>query len=221
MIGRAHRALALCGLIGPAAFTAAWALGTVRQPGYSVAHEHISGLAAPDADNPAVMTVGFLALGTATVGFAAALEERLGGKGSAKGPVKASAGLGPALIGASGVAMVVAGLFRRDRMSNHPEPGQAPGQSGIYDVHDAASVVGALTSSVGLFSLAARLRREPGLEDLARPTMVAAAAGSGLLAWFARGVTRPGNGLVQRAGVTIPLLLMARLAIRLLRTEDG
>ena len=212
MNGRVHRALALCGLIGPAAFTAAWALGTVRQPGYSVAHEHISGLAAPDADNPAVMTVGFLALGTATVGFAAALEERLGAKGSS--------GLGPALIGASGVAMVVAGLFRRDRMSNHPEPGQAPGQSGINDVHDAASVVGALTSSVGLFALATRLRHEPGLEDLARPTMVAAVAGSGLLAWFARGVTRPGNGLVQRAGVTIPLLLMARLAIRLLRTDD-
>jgi hypothetical protein len=205
--GRTHRALALCGLIGPAAFTAAWALGTVRQSGYSVAHEHISGLAAPDADNPVIMTVGFLALGTATVGFAAALEERLGGKGSANG----SAGLGPALIGASGVAMVVAGLFRRDRMSNHPEPGHAPGQSGINDVHDA--------SSVGLFALAARLRREPGLEDLARPTMVAAAAGSGLLAWFARGVTRPGNGLVQRAGVTIPLLLMARLAVRLLRTD--
>ena len=216
MIGRAHRALALCGLIGPAAFTAAWALGTVRQPGYSVAHEHISGLAAPDADNPAIMTMGFLALGTATVGFAAALEERLGGEGSAGG----SAGLGPALIGASGVAMVVAGLFRRDRMSNHPEPGHASGQSGINDVHDAASVVGALTSSVGLFALAARLRREPGLEDLARPTMVAAATGSGLLAWFARGVTRPGNGLVQRAGVTIPLLLMARLAIRLLRTDE-
>ena len=122
MNGRVHRALALCGLIGPAAFTAAWALGTVRQPGYSVAHEHISGLAAPDADNPAVMTVGFLALGTATVGFAAALEERLGAKGSGKGPAKASAGLGPALIGVSGVAMVVAGLFRRDRMSNYPNP---------------------------------------------------------------------------------------------------
>ena len=214
MNARTRQALALCGLIGPAAFTAAWALGTVRQPGYSVAHEHISGLAAPDADNPTVMTVGFLALGTSTVGFAAALEERLGGKGST-----GSAGLGPALIGASGVAMVMAGLFRRDRMSNHPEPGQTPGQSGINDVHDTASVVGALTSSVGLFVLAARLRREPGLEDLARPTMVAAAAGSGLLAWFARGVTRPGNGLVQRAGVTIPLLLMARLAVRLLRTD--
>ena len=215
MNARTRQALALCGLIGPAAFTAAWALGTVRQPGYSVAHEHISGLAAPDADNPTVMTVGFLALGTATVGFAAALEDRLGGKGSATG----SAGLGPALIGASGVAMVMAGLFRRDRMSNHPEPGRTPGQSGINDVHDAASVVGALTSSVGLFVLAARLRREPGLKDLARPTMLAAATGSGLLAWFARGVTRPGNGLVQRAGVTVPLLLMARLAIRLLRSD--
>ena len=35
-----------------AAFTAAWVIGTRRQPGYAAAHEHISGLAAPDAEAP-------------------------------------------------------------------------------------------------------------------------------------------------------------------------
>jgi hypothetical protein len=210
-----ERALALCGLIGPAAFTAAWAIGTVRQPGYSVAHEHISGLAAPDAETPLVMTAGFLALGSATVGFAAALDRRLSGHGHGA----RSAGAGPALIGVSGLTMVAAGLFRRDRMSNHPAPGESEGQSWVNDIHDTASVVGAVASSAGLFALAMRLRREPGLQDLARPTTIAAVAGTGLLAWFARGVTKPGNGLIQRAGVTIPLALMARLAVRLLRTS--
>ena len=49
----AARTRAACGLVGPAAFTAAWALATARQPGYSIANEHISGLAAPDAQSPA------------------------------------------------------------------------------------------------------------------------------------------------------------------------
>ena len=207
---RIDRALALCGLIGPAAFTAAWAVGTIRQPGYSVAHEHISGLAAPDADAPSVMTAGFLVLGTATVGFAAALERRLSGPERTAGP-------GPTLIGVSGLAMLAAGMFRRDRMSNHPPPGEPEGQSWVNDVHDAASVVGAVTSAAGLFALANRLQGDPDLGDLSRPAVLAALTGSGLLAWFARGVTRPGNGLIQRMGVTVPLLLMARLALRLLR----
>lgn len=207
---RIDRALALCGLIGPAAFTAAWVVGTIRQPDYSVAHEHISGLAAPDADAPSVMTTGFLVLGTATVGFAAALERRL------SGPVRA-AGPGPALIGVSGLAMLAAGVFRRDRMSNHPPPGEPEGQSWVNDVHDAASVVGAVTSAAGLVALANRFHGDPDLDDLAGPAALAALTGSGLLAWFARGVTKPGNGLIQRMGVTVPLLLMARLALRLLR----
>ncbi len=201
------RLLLACGLIGPAAFTAAWIAGSSRQPGYSVANEHISGLAATDARTPSLMTAGFIALGLSTIGFAAALDRRLGATARA-----------PELLGASGVAICVAGLLRRDRMSNWPMPGDPlERQSWVNDAHDIASVVGHACATSGLLSLAARLAREPGLRDLALPAAGAAVASSGLMSYFARDVVRPGNGIVQRVGITIPLAFTARLAWRLLR----
>jgi len=199
--------LLACGLLGPAAFTAAWIAGSSRQPGYSVANEHISGLAAPDARTPALMTAGFMALGVSTLGFAAALDRRLGSTARA-----------PQLLGASGLAICFAGLLRRDRMSNWPMPGDLlERQSWINDAHDLASVAGHVCATSGLLSLAARLRREPGLRDLALPAAGAAVASSGLMSYFARDVVRPGNGIVQRIGITLPLAFTARLAWRLLR----
>ena len=201
------RFLQACGLIGPAAFTTAWIGASRRQPGYSFANEHISGLAAPDARTPVVMTTGFWALGLGTVGFAASLERRLG-----------DGGPGPPLLGASGLAICAAGALRRDRMSNWPMPGDPIGrQSWGNDAHDLASVLGHICATAGLLSLAARLRREPGLRDLAVPAAGAAIASSGVMSYFARDVVRPGNGIVQRVGITIPLAFTMRLAWRLLR----
>ncbi|MGZ8598309.1 MAG: DUF998 domain-containing protein [Actinomycetota bacterium] len=201
------RFLQACGLIGPAAFTTAWIGASRRQPGYSFANEHISGLAAPDARTPVVMTTGFWALGLGTVGFAASLERRLG-----------DGGPGPPLLGASGLAICAAGALRRDRMSNWPMPGDPIGrQSWVNDAHDLASVLGHICATAGLLSLAARLRREPGLRDLAVPAAGAAIASSGVMSYFARDVVRPGNGIVQRVGITIPLAFTMRLAWRLLR----
>ncbi|MGZ8583783.1 MAG: DUF998 domain-containing protein [Actinomycetota bacterium] len=201
------RLLQACGLIGPAVFTTAWIGASRRQPGYSFANEHISGLAAPDARTPVVMTAGFWALGLGTVGFAASLERRLG-----------DGGPGPALLGASGLAICAAGALRRDRMSNWPMPGDPIGrQSWVNDAHDLASVLGHICATAGLLSLAARLRREPGLRDLVFPAASAAIASSGVMSYFARDVVRPGNGIVQRVGITIPLAFTMRLAWRLLR----
>ena len=203
------RLLQACGLIGPAAFTTAWIGASRRQPGYSFANEHISGLAAPDASTPVVMTAGFWALGLGTVGFAASLERRLG-----------DGGPGPPLLGASGLAICAAGALRRDRMSNWPMPGDPIGrQSWVNDAHDLASVLGHICATAGLLSLAARLRREPGLRDLAVPAAGAAIASSGVMSYFARDVVRPGNGIVQRVGITIPLAFTMRLAWRLLRED--
>jgi hypothetical protein len=197
---------AWCGVVGPIAFTAAWLLGARRQEGYEVRHEHISGLAARDATDPHVMTLGFLFLGACTVGFASALERRLGPR----------PGWGPAMIGAAGLATIVAGTFRRDRRSNVPLPGQAPGQSPENDVHDAAGVLVAIAGAGGLLALAPRLARDPLLAPLARPALGAATASLGLSAWFLRDVVQPWNGVVQRVSVTVPLAFMARLALRIL-----
>lgn len=201
------RLLQACGLVAPVAFTAAWVAASARQPGYSIVNEHISGLAAPDARAPAVMTAGFWALGLGTVAFAAALDRRTEGDS-----------IGPALLGASGIAICAAGMLRRDRMSNWPMPDESLGrQTWVNDAHDLASVLGHVTATAGLLALARRLRRDPGLHDLAGPAAGAAIASSGVMSYFARDVVRPGNGIVQRAGISIPLGFTARLAWRLLR----
>jgi hypothetical protein len=153
------------------------------------------------------MTAGFLALGTCTVAFASSLESRLGSR----------AGVGPALIGVAGLATIVAGVFRRDRRSNFPAPGEPEGQSWVNDVHDTAAVLGGMAGMVGLVALAPALARDPALRDLAKPALGAAGASAGISAWFLRDVVRPGNGLLQRANVTIPLAFMSRLALRLIR----
>ena len=197
---------AWCGVVGPVAFTAAWLQAARRQEGYEIRHEHISGLAARDATDPHVMTLGFLCLGASTMAFASMLERRLGPR----------PGWGPALIGVAGLATVVAGTFRRDRRSNVPLLGQAPGQSPENDVHDAAGVLVAVAGTGGLLALAPRLARDPSLAPLARPALAAAAASLGLSAWFLRDVVRPWNGVVQRVSVTVPLVFMVRLALRIL-----
>lgn len=212
MITVPDRLLVACGIVGPAAFTLAWAAASRRQPVYSLANEHISGLAAPDARNPAVMRAGFWALGLGTIGFAAALHRRLGGDG---------AGIGPPLLGGAGLAICAAGMFRRDRMSNWPLPGELPRpQSWVNDAHDLASVLGHGCATAGLLSVASHLRNDARLRDLALPAAGAALASSGTMSFFARDVVRPGNGIVQRVGITLPLLFTARLAWRLLRERD-
>jgi hypothetical protein len=120
------------------------------------------------------------------------------------------------LIGVAGLAAVAAGAFRRDRRSNFPAPGEPEGQSWVNDVHDAAAVLGGMAGTVGLVALAPALARDPGLRDLAGPALSAAGASAGISAWFLRDVVRPGNGLLQRVNVTVPLVFMVRLALRML-----
>lgn len=207
-MGGMSRLRAVAGLVGPAVFTAAWASAARRQEGYRVAHEHISGLAARDATDRHVMSAGFLALGACTVVFAAELEGRLGGWGRA--------GWGPTLMGLAGIGTVVAGLFPRDRRLN-ARPGGSTRQSWMNDVHDAASVTGAIGGLVGLTALGRRFRRDPAWGDLAAPAVRTAVVSGASTAWFLRDVVRPGNGIVQRVSVSLPLAFMARLAGRALR----
>jgi hypothetical protein len=148
---------------------------------------------------------GFLALGTATVGPAAALEERLGGKATSRRDQPASAPRWSGHRRGDGRG----GTVPARPHVNHPEAGQAPGH-GIDDVHDAASVVGRSPRPWGCSRVGGPAPARTGLEDLARPTMVAAAAGSGLSPGSRAGESRGRATDWQRAGVTIPLLLMAR-----------
>ena len=206
---RWFRARALGGILGPAAFTAAWIVSTARQQGYSIRDEHISGLAAPDARNPGVMMAGFFALGAGTIAAGSALEDALGGW--------ERAGWGPRLIQASGLAALAAGVLRRDRMLLKPPEGAEHQQSWKNDGHDLAAGVVYVCLVAAPIALAVRWQDDPLWRHLARPALAGAAVTLASLALFASRVSEPGNGIVQRVMVTLPAAGLASLSVELLR----
>lgn len=206
----AARVRAACGIVGPVAFTAAWAISGARQAGYSIRHEHISGLAAPDARDPHIMTAGFLTLGVATIAFGWELQRRLGGS--------PRAGPGPGLIAGAGASVLLAGILRRDRMANVlPGETEPYRQSLVNDGHDDASIVGQLCSVIGLLALARRFRGDPAWADLRLPTLGVAALTGGLGVIFGSHTARPGNGVVQRVAISTALAGMVATGVRMLR----
>jgi hypothetical protein len=200
---------AALGVLGPVMFTAAWAVSGPRQRdrGYRIPHEHISGLAAPDARGPHVMTAGFAGLGLGLVAFAPELRRHLAPR----------PGAGPTLLGLAGVAALGAGLFRRDTILLSP-PGRPADhrQSWRNDVHDTAAGVGYAASILGPLALAVRFRADPRWSSLA-PWCVASVATSAVLApVFAADVNRKGNGILQRIMVSAPQAVVAAIAVRCL-----
>jgi hypothetical protein len=199
-----------CGLVGPAVFTAAWLVDGLRQPRYPVADEHISGLAALDAEHPFSMIAGFVTLGACTVVFATELRRLLADR---RRP-----GVGPVLLGLSGVAAVAAGFLRRDTFLLSP-PGRdlAYRQSWHNDGHDLASGVVYVTSVLAPLVLARRFRDDPAWSPLVPVALASSGASVVLMAIFATDVDRHFNGIVQRVMVTVPQALMAAVAVRALR----
>lgn len=200
----------MAGAIGPLVFTSAWVTSTARQHEYSIAEEHLSGLAAPDARNRHLMTAGFLTMGSCTVAFARELEDALGG------PERA--GLGPTTLAVSGWATVVAGLLPRDRMLLRlPGEEEPPIQSWKNDGHDMASAViyGAVVLAPLL--LARRFRGDPDWDDLVIPSIGTSALSVALLVLFASRVVEPWNGIVQRLMVSVPMVSSVALSRRLSR----
>jgi hypothetical membrane protein len=203
--------LRICaGIAGPAAFTGAWIVSSLRQAGYPAAEIQISGLAAPDARDPWIMVAGFVVLGGCTVAFGAALHEALGGRGGA--------GLAPRLIQGAGLLTIAAGLLRRDRMLL--TPGSVSWHNHAHDLVSAMIYVDLVAAQV---LLAGRFGRDPaGLEPTWRswrPWLLASglATGAVLIAFVA--VTPAAEaGVLQRVAVTIPLVAIAAIAVRLLRT---
>lgn len=76
---RQTKLLAACGIVGVAAFVAAWATGSASLGGYSAVQDAISQLAAVDRPTRASMTAGFVAFGLGVPLFAQALRRTLGG----------------------------------------------------------------------------------------------------------------------------------------------
>jgi Protein of unknown function (DUF998) len=209
MTGSATRAGAAAGIAGPAAFTAAWIVSSLRQTGHPAAKIQISGLAAPDARDPWIMIAGFLVLGGCSVAFGAALREALGGR-------EARAGLAPRLIQGAGLATIAAGLLRRDHMLL--TSGSVSWHNHAHDVISAAIYVDLVVAQV---LLAARFGRDRGHAGSWRPwrpwLLASAGATAAVLVAFAADTSAPDAGILQRVAVTIPLAVLAAVAARLVR----
>jgi hypothetical protein len=201
---------ALAGIAGPVAFTTAWLVGGIRQRRYPIADEHISGLAARDADHPGPMIAGFLAAGLGTLAFAATLHHEL--RTGTRRP-----GAGPVLLGLAGAAEFTAGLLRRDTvLLNPPDRAEDWRQSRHNDGHDASAGVAFGCAVAVPVALAVRFRGDPAWSPLVPAAVVAALASGILMGAFATDVDRHGNGLLQRAMVTLPQAFQVALATRLL-----
>ena len=74
-----RRPFALGGLIGPAAFIAAWTILGARKAGYNPVEDHISRLAAQGVPQRPAMTAGFLVFGVSLPLYSVALRSRLDG----------------------------------------------------------------------------------------------------------------------------------------------
>jgi hypothetical protein len=194
------------GLAGPAAFTLAWIASSLRQTRQGPGGLQLSGLAAPDAQDPWIMLAGFLVLGGCTVAFGSALREALSGDARGAGP-------GPALIQGAGVLTITAGLLRRDHML-------LTGADGAVSWHDSAHGVASALVYVDLViaqvALARRFRRDPVWRSW-YPWLAASAAATGvILIAYKADVTGPAAASLQRVAVTLPQAAVAAIAARLM-----
>jgi hypothetical membrane protein len=193
---------AIAGLIGPAAFTLAWIVASLRQRGLSATAAQISGLAAVNAHDPWIMITGFLLLGGCAIGFGAALACALGGGGQA--------GPGPALIQAAGALTIAAGLFRRDHVLL-----TTGAESWHNHVHDLVSAAGYVLLVTAPLLLARRFRHDWRWHLLALPLVSAAVVSAALLVWFYAAPHDSWDGTLQRIAVSLPLAAIAAVAARL------
>jgi hypothetical membrane protein len=199
---RVVRAGAIAGMAGPAAFTAAWIVASLRQPGLSFTVVQISGLAAQDARDPWIMMTGFLLLGLSAVLFGAALRRVLGGRSLPR--------IAPALIQAAGVLTIAAGLLRRDHVLL-----TTGAQSWHNRTHDVVSAVVYVLLIAAPLLLALGFRRDRRWRGLVVPLVVAAVASGALLVVFYSAPHQSIDGLLQRIAVTLPLAALALVAWRL------
>jgi hypothetical protein len=207
---------AAAGVVGPAVFTAAWIVSSLRQAGHAPADIQISGLAAPDAKDPWIMITGFLVLGGCAAAFGEAARQEFSARSPGRGQRRAArAEFGPVLIEGAGMLTIAAGLLRRDHML------LVPGHVSWHNhAHDAVSAAIYVDLVLAQLALARRFGRDAAWKAW-RPWLQCSAAATALiLIVFAAGTSAPDAGIAQRAAVTVPLAVMAAIAARLLRQRS-
>ncbi len=197
------------GALAPLAWTGAWVLAGLLQPGYDIRRDYISGLAAMTAQNPALMIGGFILGGVGTVIFAVGLFRAIGrGNGTR---------FGPALMALVGVGIIAAGIFRTD-CSEAATVCALRDQFGLTSWH--SHVHDMLANGYVLFSLPPLLlsrRFRPGaarrrLQALSIAIGAVTVVFAALFHWHA---LAPWSGVLQRVFITAPFVWVEAAALHL------
>lgn len=184
-----RRLPALGGVVGPAAFVAAWAVLGRRLPGYSPVDDAISRLAAGGAPDRYVMTAGLVALGTGLPLYGSALRATLPG---------------PAWVCATATGLATLGVATFPLGSPTPDR-----------IHGIFAGIGYATLAATPLVAAAPLARS-GRTGWARVSVAAGlVSGASLLATLAG----PASGLFQRLGLTTGHAWIVAGAVDILRTK--
>jgi hypothetical protein len=208
-VAAAARGGAAAGIAGPAVFTGAWIVSSLRQTGHPAADLQISGLAAADASDPWIMITGFLVLGGCSVAFGASLRDGLGGRA---GPV-------PVLIQGAGILTIAAGLLRRDHMLL--TAGDVSWHNHAHDVVSALIYADLVLAQALLAARFGRDATERGWRAWQPWLLASAGVTAALLIAYAADTSGPQAGIMQRAAVTVPLAAMAAIAARLVSRTPG
>jgi hypothetical protein len=165
------------GAWGPAAFVVATAAAGRRQPGYWHRRDHISGLAAKNTRSAAIMIPGFVALGLASLTMPSNHRSER------------------ALLRASGVGTILAGLFRCSDV-RCPDPTRDADATASDAAHQIASVLTFIAWTVLPF-VDAKHRRSPKARAIVYALGLVTTA-----SFVAAGLTaqsdHPSKGLAQR-----------------------
>jgi len=199
---------ALGGIAGPCVFTALVVVQAALQPDYSDVELPISALAAWPLGW--LQNLNFYAFGALLIALAVGLH--LGIRPTPRGVS------GPAVLAASGVGTIFAGVFPMLR---------GPDGAIIEPVgHIAAAFVTFLGTGVGYIVISRRMHRDPYWTSVAGPTLLVGAAIVGgflLMAPLAASPVGPLHryfGLLQRAILLVWFPWQLVLAIRLLRARQ-
>lgn len=222
--GTTTRRLLAAGLVGPPLFVAVFLVEGATRPGYSAWRNFVSQLAT--GDGGWVQVVNFLVYGVLMLGFAVGLRRALG---SGRASIAA-----PALLGAYGLALIVAGVFVTD-----PALGYPPGAQLVHTthglIHGLAGLVTFALLAAASFTMALRFagERQRGwavYSLLVGLLIVACFIGSNVLSTMDATGSWPNapTGVVQRIAiiggwswVTAVALREFKSAVRLQRTGSG
>lgn len=186
-----RRALAVGGLVGPAAFVTAWSVLGATRAGYSPVGDAISQLAASGTFTRVGMSAGFGIFGAGMTLYAAALRSALPGPAWTMAVATGVATLGVAAL---------------------------PLGSSLGDTPHATVAAAGYASLAALPLVASRALARRGRRGWARySTVTGVVSGACVLASF----LGPASGLFQRAGLTVVDVWVMGSAVAILRGAQG